>query len=126
LTFVSVVIAWVFFRAGSFPAAMSVLQSMFGIIDPTAHVLPAYPIEAAATVAVLLAVSLLLPNTAEIIGLSRLRLPGEGLKTQLSQQRLAGHLRWRPNIAWGLILGVCMASSVLFTPKLNPFIYFQF
>jgi alginate O-acetyltransferase complex protein AlgI len=125
LTFVSVVIAWVLFRAGSFPVAISMFRSMFGLAEPTsATVLPAHPIEAIATVLVLLLVCLL-PNTSEIIGFSNFRVPGEASGLQ-PPKRFAGFFQWRPNVEWGLVLGLCMVASTMLGTKLSPFVYFQF
>jgi D-alanyl-lipoteichoic acid acyltransferase DltB (MBOAT superfamily) len=118
LTFGSVVLAWVFFRSGSLSASWIILGSMAGFIDPAAAAPALYPaIEATVTVTGLLLICLLMPNTAELIGFPKIT-STEGVARN--------DWHWRPNIAWGLAIGVGASASILFRHALTPFIYFRF
>ncbi len=65
LTFLSVVVAWVFFRADSLPSAISVLSKM---ADPTTIVFGRSEMADAVFIAIYAAIAWRAPNTQEIMG----------------------------------------------------------
>ncbi len=141
LTFVAVVVGWVFFRAASLDDAWRVLSGMAGTngfaLDVTANsALEAFTsalrraidvgvrtevglAEAAILIAVCLAICLAMPNTQEIVG-PYLR-TGE---TEVPARPT--HLRWRPTFRWALAVGVLLALSLAGMTRSGEFMYFQF
>jgi D-alanyl-lipoteichoic acid acyltransferase DltB (MBOAT superfamily) len=133
LTFICVVVAWVFFRATSFDAAWRVIEGMadlrslfegakphlLGIQNATQAVLPA------------LLVAWFFPNTQEIVHAkfqaigTYLATPRDGLFDRLLFRRMSLEV----NMAWTIYLSVLASSSVWFlldNSKIKEFIYFQF
>ncbi|WCK55551.1 MBOAT family protein [Aneurinibacillus sp. Ricciae_BoGa-3] len=107
VTFVFVVIAWVFFRAQSLGDAWAILQAMFGMGHGAGSALPVLTALANRTaimvdLAALLLWVVLLPNTME-----------------LAQ-------RFKPNWRWALALGCVAFYSLLELRKVSEFLYFQF
>jgi alginate O-acetyltransferase complex protein AlgI len=109
VTLLTVILAWVPFRAATFSATWSIWRSMFGvshgemIIDSTSAI---------CWIASLSFVALVLPNTAQIFGRSAQQSP---------------LLLWRLNLPWsasvGLAFGVAIAMS--FRAPVS-FLYFRF
>lgn len=139
VTFLFVVIAWVFFRAVSTTGAVHMLSSMFDFSDIMRAYAEVYdPVGVLATnvgkrgalgsvagCLAALAFVFLCPNTSEIMRRYRPHIGSVGLK------RVArGWLSplWGMTTAWGLGFGVltvvCLAK-VLYEPS-NVFLYFQF
>jgi alginate O-acetyltransferase complex protein AlgI len=133
LTLLSVIVAWVFFRANSIDAALGILGSMSGhsgVTLPASLVryLPATWSPALAHwgvhfgdlgsayggvaqvlwIAVLMTVCLYLPNTQQWIDSGR------------------GSLRWTPSTRWAAVLGLATAWCILQLGNLSEFLYFQF
>jgi alginate O-acetyltransferase complex protein AlgI len=116
LTFLSVQVAWVFFRATSFEAAVAFVKSMFG-----AHGVRPNDIFAAiggkaikgrwavAEAGVALAAVWTLPNSQEIMGLV------EG-----------GWLRWRPSPAWAMAFSFAACVCIAKMGEPTSFLYYQF
>ena len=152
VTFVAVVIGWVFFRAGSFDAAVSVLQGMAGlngIALPNAiaaRLDAVWPVLASLGfgtylgggaqfvftwlwIAALLPVALILPNTQQIM---RHTVPGMHLHTGRAEDelqpapRLADKLAWRNTTGWAIGIGLLAAIAVLAMTRISEFLYFQF
>jgi len=154
VTFLAVVVAWVFFRAESFDAAQRILAGMiglngvqlpasyyglFGPLAPTLESLgwvfmdaPGFHFGGVNQVIFLLAlfgIAFLLPNTQEWTGYvapNAERARGEELSLF---GRLAAALpRWRPNLVQGSAIGIvlcwCLLSAFAQTP--SEFLYFQF
>ena len=129
LTFIAVVVAWVFFRAPDVAGAMSILSGMAGLNHFSAG--GAYSVlgidrDAMWKIAVGLAIVFLLPNSQEIVG-ARVIDPeasdetGEGLLA-----RAASHLRWVATPASGLLMGVLFFVCLLKLRQVSEFIYYQF
>ncbi len=145
LTFVAVVVAWVFFRAGSFDAAIRVLRGMVGLHGYAA---PPYFAEVARSMlfvpiledmgwtvspswllagilAALLSIVWFAPNTQEIMGAHNRALdpyPPRG------PRRIVGAIRWRPTPAMAVVTGAVLFASLLGLLSETPseFLYFQF
>ncbi len=130
LTFGSVLVAQVFFRAAHFRDALWVLGSLGGAhrgagLSALAHGLPtranfvARASHAWPEILLVLAACLLLPNTQEILGQA---LPDKHRQPAL----LLGGLRWRPNLLWTLgIFGLTTVTLIMLYGS-TSFLYFQF
>jgi len=126
LTFLAVVVGWVLFRAESFPAALAVLEGMAGgngvLPGPDAAV-PFDLDKAAAWLAVLFPITLLAPNTQQIMAAYRPALATSG--GEIRPARWAS-LRWRPTGAWALAGAAGAVVAVLGLARVSEFLYFQF
>jgi alginate O-acetyltransferase complex protein AlgI len=112
LTFLSVVIAWVFFRADSVSSALSILSKM---ADPTHIVFGRGEIAYSAFIVVYAALAWLAPNTQAIMGYDHeARKVGEGLD----------HWRLRPVFLYAT--AAVLAFGILGIQQHSEFIYFRF
>lgn len=146
LTFVAVMLAWVFFRAASFDAALNIfkgmvaaegrlvvtpgLQSVARILAPllgpatvnSGQALPYFlGFHQLAVTVLVLALALVLPNTQEWLHTHHPALgerPTPGLLARVGA--------WSPNMAWALVMIV--VGCVAFIQSMQPveFIYWQF
>lgn len=153
LTFVSIVVGWVFFRAADFDTAISILTAMAGVNGvalPNAIVakLPGGVTDALASVGIgtyfgggavfvstyiwvpaLLLVVTVMPNTAQIMRAYRpttSRFPSEGAYSVNPLGYWTRNLRWRPNTAWALALSAIASLGILGLTSISEFLYFQF
>jgi hypothetical protein len=112
LTFLAVVVAWVFFRAESVTWALRVLHAM---ADPSNIVLGREEVAALVLVSIYAALVWLAPNTQGIMGYDHAnRRVGDGL--------MAG--RMRPLVLYGASL--VLAFGILGIQSHSEFIYFRF
>jgi alginate O-acetyltransferase complex protein AlgI len=140
LTLLAVVAAWVFFRAESVPAALSMLHAMFGgaglalperlqpllgdsLLAPwiefgmfrnkyvVAH-------EAWITIAALGSIALFCPNTLQFFA--------RFWPTLDPVQPASVALLWRPSLWWNTACGCLLVLSVLLLSRESPFLYFRF
>jgi D-alanyl-lipoteichoic acid acyltransferase DltB (MBOAT superfamily) len=120
LTFLVVVVGWVFFRADDMNSAFKMLQAMAGMSPKTS---PGDAIDSMSFlfIGVLLVFVWLTPNSQEFTGYLP---PSGGLKKE--QGDWPTYLRWRPSIAWAICTGALFASALLSLSKVSEFIYFQF
>ena len=132
LTFVAVVIAWVFFRAKTADGAWRMLGGMFGISpDSSAYVSPGIlrvmdlPVlvgadqlflVGAAAVATALVIALSLPNVPQIFRYREYRRAPER----------SAYARWRPSAAWALFTALALSISLFGMWQRMEFLYFQF
>ncbi|HRH80784.1 MAG TPA: MBOAT family protein [Thiobacillaceae bacterium] len=142
LTFLAVVVAWVFFRATTPEGAMIMLRGMFGlqgfalpaavrpVMGSMADLLRASGVEfylgggsqfvfTWAWAVTLLAVALFLPNTQEFMRQHR-----PGLDFELAESRPA--LAWKPNSSWAWLLAALAAAGILSLSQATEFLYYQF
>jgi alginate O-acetyltransferase complex protein AlgI len=112
LTFVSVVVAWVFFRAGSMSSATFVLSRM---ADPTTVVFGRGEIANALFIAVYAAIAWGTPNTQAIMGYDH--------KNRIVGENINGWLR-RPGFLTAA--AAALAFGVLGISQHSEFIYFRF
>lgn len=123
LTFIAVVLAWVYFRAPSIAAAHAILGAM---ANPwLAVAAPALaPSKAWILCALLLAIALSMPNTQEFMASFR---PGWEFRGQGTQP---GWWRWRPQGTFALYVGglgaAVVLTSIWSTQTIREFLYFQF
>ena len=124
ITFAAVVLAQIFFRARSIPAALSMLAGMIGLHH--AQTAPSAASETSAASIALLAAGYViiwtLPNTQQI--LARFR-PSLEL-TRWDLQPTSIHLSWRPSPAWALALGMILFLTIVKMQDPSTFLYFQF
>jgi alginate O-acetyltransferase complex protein AlgI len=132
VTFVAVVIAWVFFRARTVAAAWQMLGGLFGLeAGSSAYASPGILrlmdlpllvgegrllLIGGGAVALAMSVALLLPNVPQLFGYREYRHAPE-------PSRL---LRWRPNAAWALVSALALAISLFGMWQRLEFLYFQF
>jgi len=145
VTFLAVVVAWVFFRAASFDAALGMLTGMSGANGFAA---PRYFTDVAASMvfvpilddvgwtvspvglmvgllAVLLAMVWFAPNTHQLMG--RYDRALEPYPTPTAAEPTTT-LRWRPTRAMAVLAGAAFVACLLglLTEKPSEFLYFQF
>lgn len=140
ITFIAVVVAWVPFRSDNLQAALSIWSGMLGLNGLTlppglAPLLPEVlrdsisyagflPELRATTVSILIWMTLgltivwCLPNTQQWLALYA---PAWDKVATYS-----GWLTWRPTAAYGFVIGVIFALSVMLFKKNSPFLYYQF
>lgn len=141
VTFLAVVVGWVFFRAASFESAVHILEGMAGmngVALPAGLVLQLGPVGAWlsehgfsdvslsgqqfvltwAWVIVLLGVALVCPNSQQI--LSRYH------PAQETGRMMASRLSWRMSRGWAVVSGIAFAIGLFALPRVSEFLYFQF
>jgi len=152
ITFLAVVVGWVFFRAEDFSGAIAMLTGMAGfngIALPNGIVarlggLGEQLSELGVTtylgggsvfiftwlwLALLLPLALFMPNTQQIMGRFEpaLRLHRCEESAELNVfPGWAERIRWRPKLGWALALGGVAACGVLAMTSVSEFLYFQF
>lgn len=119
LTFLCVVVAWVVFRAESFPSALKILSAMVSMPGNfSGHwALLAMP--------VFILFSWYAPNTAQIMRLAR---PCLMVGVERAPRRGQRAFLWRMNALWGAYIGILLAAGlvmVVYEPS-KVFLYFQF
>jgi alginate O-acetyltransferase complex protein AlgI len=149
LTFLCVVVGWVFFRATDFSSAVEVLHGMVGLNGASipgallsassaiGRVAQQLGIEASgasgmnfilmyAWIATLLPVIFFLPNTAELLRnfTPALDYPPRGV--QFSTRENHGRLAWAPSVRWGHVMALLFCASFLSLTRISEFLYYQF
>ena len=145
LTFISVIIAWVFFRADTVHSAIFIIKGMFalnGISLPSqiAHTLPmleTYGIkfsglmpltklsgsQAVLWVGMSLFIAIFLPNIMEI---TAKYCPALGIEEKSIETRWAKYIQWNPSYLWSIVIGIMAIVSILAMVQASEFLYFQF
>ncbi|MGE0385647.1 MAG: MBOAT family protein [Gammaproteobacteria bacterium] len=133
VTFLAVVVAWVFFRAPDFSVAAGVLRGMAGLnglgafapgsagnLGPFAAVLGVGG-ETTAMLKFVAAASIAfaLPSSQRILE------PRAASRDDAAELPVLA-LRWRPGAAWAVAMGVAMACAMLSFARVSEFLYFQF
>jgi alginate O-acetyltransferase complex protein AlgI len=132
LTFASVLIAWVFFRAETFDQAVRLLKSMFlahGLLPAgwlgralsffaTPKLLVIQPWMQGTTLLIFLSlICWFLPNTQEFMVRH---------SAAIEQNLYDGPLQWRGNFSNALLIAVLAVTSFTLMTNHSPFLYFQF
>lgn len=143
LTFLAVVVAWVFFRASDLAAAQTMLAAMAGshgvvypnnvfpdqLVDimtglgmqfgdlPTFAKTPGDITGAAAWIAALWALVWFTPNSQEIM---------TGFNPSLETVSSSSPIRWRPNKYWLILTAAALLYAFSQMGKVSEFLYFQF
>ena len=132
ITFLAVVVGWVFFRADSFSSAVMILQGMMGMNGVLKSWVPIR--EGLKVIIPCLLWVFFLPNIQEIF--SRYRpacehIQQDGGETPLIaspivKRKLVDYIQWFPakSLAW--VIGIIFYYSVLRLSRVSEFLYFQF
>ncbi len=120
LTFLAVVVAWVFFRADSLDTALSVLRSMAFLDAPLR---PDGKVEGVNTILGLLAIAFLAPNSQEIM--ARFRAGNHPFRVKVRPPRW-GWLAWRPTPVWTIATALLALVAAFNLTRVSTFLYFQF
>jgi len=121
VTFVAVVLAWVFFRAGSLDGAIAMSGSMLGFngfsLSEDGFIFPKK------FFAMLFIIVWFLPNTQEL-----LRDYNPALETYKidSDRHFLKQLRWRPAYGWALFTAALNLLCLTRLSQVSEFLYFQF
>lgn len=152
VTFLAVVVGWVFFRATDFSSAMTILAGMGGangIALPNAVAVQLgglWDLLAAVGVttylgggndfvftwlwlAFLIPVALIMPNTQQIMARFEPALrphQSEDRQELIPMSFWVERVRWQPTAGWGITLGIIAALGVLSMSSISEFLYFQF
>jgi alginate O-acetyltransferase complex protein AlgI len=116
MTYLAVLMAQIFFRAGSLSEATTILRAMAGATQAN---------ETPATGFVILrilsgfAICLILPTTQQIMHEYR------PVLEQVTSPRWP-LLRWRPTLLWGFTIGTLLLASLFRMSDVSKFLYFQF
>lgn len=139
ITFVAVLVGWVFFRATNYTSALLVLSSMFGFegvaVPPAVlnGIGIAWPLigsnewsgvlggaRAIGYIAIVLAGILFLPNTQQLFQFYK-----PSLEAVKDIKECVG-FSWRPNTLWALTISVLLALSISRLGNDSIFLYFNF
>jgi len=130
VTFLAVVVAWVFFRAENFEAAASLLVSMTGANGFTSNFSRLDMTSAWIIVSLLLLAVWVLPNSHQLLARFEPTLEyarHENAEAQFDAvPKWARRLVWKPRLAWVLCLAVLTVWSILGLSRVSEFIYWQF
>lgn len=128
LTFLAVVVAWVFFRADSFSAASSMLSSMAGMhgtLDKWAPVR-----EGLKVILPCLLLVWLFPNVGQIMRSYKPTwedMTGKATPAPAPQGLIANFVAWKPKAIHQFLIGFLFFVSLSsMTTKVSEFLYFQF
>ncbi|GGW62768.1 MBOAT family O-acyltransferase [Alishewanella tabrizica] len=143
ITFVAVVVGWVFFRAESLDGALLILSAMTGangislpaglvaqldFLSPLLQWLNVKPylgggmlfVETWVWITILLLLSVLLPNVLQLF------------YTQLPEQTRKGvtvahsAIQWRPSLTWAAIISLLLIIALSTLGRVSEFLYFNF
>jgi len=120
LTFTAVVIGWVFFRAETFSGALTMLQSMFGMLPVGAEHQALYGNQEKVIrwIAGSCLVVWFLPNVMQLF---------DRFKPSIDVlPEYTGRIAWSPNIIWLVFVLVVMYEATGSLPNISEFLYFQF
>ncbi|MCW3475660.1 MBOAT family O-acyltransferase [Limobrevibacterium gyesilva] len=118
VTFLAVMMAWVFFRAPDLQTAFTVLRAMAGLQGIAPPV--AMDAREILLLTALSAIALLAPNIRQIMGRNDLVLG------PVPATRPDRRLQWRPGVAWATACFGMFVVSLLQMTRVSQFLYFQF
>ena len=122
ITFLAVVVAWVFFRAADVGTALSLLQSMAGLQGASSAPATVDVDMALLTASALLALAWLAPNTYQLTGYVG-PAGSYGSGRAVPPVRLGG---WQVSYGWAATVGLLLALNLASMSRVSEFIYFQF
>ena len=140
VTFLAVVVAWVFFRAADLQSALEILRAMTGwngislpaaLLDRLGALGPALGIAPSTGggrvfvlnwlwVLALLPVVFCLPNVQQMMARFE---PSRDAEQLLP---VAARWQWQPNLRWAAVMAVVLAFGLLSLTRPTEFLYFQF
>ena len=125
LTFLAVIIAWVFFRAPTFDAAGRMLGSMF-MLNNFSLESQVSRLGALMWMLTLIPMVILMPNSQQIMRLTHPVLDIRHREMMRNVLKPLKRLRWFPNTRWALLVATMLVLALLNLAKPSEFIYFQF
>lgn len=119
LTFTSVVVAWVFFRAETIDEAIRLVKAMFFAngVFPSGSVNQAQNIQLLVLLLLLGGICWLLPNTQEFMCRH---------SATIEHSNCRQHLFWTGNFPNALLIAMLAVTSFVMMGDYSPFLYFQF
>jgi D-alanyl-lipoteichoic acid acyltransferase DltB (MBOAT superfamily) len=121
LTFLAVVVGWVFFRATDLDAASVMLRGMAGANGLGDSASVAESARALLMVGALLLIAWFGPNTQQLVGYEGPAGSGDA-RPAVEQARRT----WQPTTRWAVLVGCLTAISFMSLSKVSEFLYFQF
>ena len=130
ITFLAVLVSWVFFRATTTDGAFKILESMFGA-HGFSFASKDIPLSTAAwACAVILPAAWIFPNSHEMLARFQpaLEYMAGPSKVGLAPTPawLGNRLQWQPTVGWALWMALLMIISMLCLSRPSEFIYWQF
>jgi D-alanyl-lipoteichoic acid acyltransferase DltB (MBOAT superfamily) len=126
LTFSAVLLAQIFFRASSMSDAFSYLAALAGRHSASAIAAGPTAFHPARSAFALIAMGFIIvwcfPNTQQILANFK---PALEVTSADRKPALISYV-WRPNAAWGLVLGIIFFAAVIKMQDPSSFLYFQF
>lgn len=123
VTFMAVVVAWVFFRADNFTAAIHMLHAMAGMgaglvgdFNAYSH-LSSAPAKLALSLLLCAALVWLFPNSQEILA---------QYQPALEPVNSSSRLRWQPTLTWAALISLGLFHALINMGQVSEFLYFQF
>jgi D-alanyl-lipoteichoic acid acyltransferase DltB (MBOAT superfamily) len=128
ITFISVIFAWVFFRAETMNAAFVIVKSMVGLngLSFSTPIIESGLIKAILAIFGLLAIVWFTPNVQEWMSKYKPVLHYEKVTKLSSNNSFWSKLQWRPNQTYALVTSVITVIALLHLTKVSEFLYFQF
>ncbi len=123
LTFLAVLIAWVFFRADSMSAALRILEAMAGLHGFDRHDPYYFGMMELRWLIPALAIAWFAPNVQQIM--QRFRPALETYPGEIEPLRVRW-LEWRPSFMWALATALASVLALINLTHVSEFLYFQF
>ncbi|HTS55546.1 MAG TPA: MBOAT family protein [Burkholderiales bacterium] len=123
LTFLAVVVAWVFFRAETLPAAKAILEGMAGLNGVTKADPYWFGAPQLRWLTVMFLIAWGLPNAQQLLHRYRPAIetyPGEVSPPYWSR------LAWRPAATWALLTALLLVTAIINLTHVSEFLYYQF
>lgn len=123
LTFLAVVVSWVFFRAESFSGSVHMLTAMLNFssfMDVTGESFAKIHF---IFLLVLFFIVLFMPNTQTVV----LNIHDKGnIFTLKLFKKINSWLQWEPRVIWAFIIGLMFTFTLIMLERKSEFLYFQF
>jgi alginate O-acetyltransferase complex protein AlgI len=123
LTFLVVVVAWVFFRAESMDAAFAILKAMMGLHGFARHEAHWEGSREIKWLLLMFIVTWGLPNVQQL--LHRHRPAIETYPGEIAAPRWR-RLSWAPTTAWAVVASVFFVAALINLSRVSEFLYYQF
>ncbi|QQE13088.1 MBOAT family protein [Planctomycetota bacterium] len=122
LTFIAVVVAWVFFRADNFAQATDFIHAMFALGNTS---LTSHPYKNAQIILIIAALIcvFVLPNVQTMMRHHR---PHFGRKLQWDGNPALNRWKWRPDTFWTIVQALLLVACLLQISRGGEFIYYRF
>jgi len=121
VTFLAVVISWVFFRSETFTASLNLLTAMSDVSTIMAVSSESFAKLHLIFLLILFVVVFFLPNTQAIV----LKIFDKSSSFML-MQKINIYLTWKPDIIWAGIIGLIFTFTLILLERESEFLYFQF